>query len=166
LGKKQRKFILSQFIKKKHCIFSKQSSIMAMVRFKKQGRFFNPSRAFPVEITNRESFLERREIFMGKQPAAAIVTGYCTDSNLLPVLSTKYHKFITVLFYGQEWERYCCFTNIIFDQKQMVAQLYQSAIFFSILPGSISAPPTFQSANISPLSGHHAKTNHTPVERA
>jgi hypothetical protein len=103
---------------------------------------------------------------MGKQPAVAIVTGYCTDSNLLLVLSTKYHKSVMVLFYEQEWEQYCCFTNMIFDQKQMVAQLYQLVISFFILPGSISAPPTFQSANISPLSGHHAKTNDTPVEGA
>jgi hypothetical protein len=139
---------------------------MAMVRFRKQGRFFNPSRASPMEITSQESFPGGREIFMRKQPAVAIVTGYCTDSNLLPALSTKYHKSVMVLFHGQKWEQYCCFTNMIFDQKQMVAQLYQSAISFSTLPGSISAPPTFQSANISPLSGRHAKTNDTPVERA
>jgi hypothetical protein len=103
---------------------------------------------------------------MGKQPAVAIVTGYCTDSNLLLVLGTKYHESVMVLFYGQEWEQYCCFTNMIFDQKQMVAQLYQEAVFFSTLPGSISAPPTFQSTNISPLSGRYAKTNDTPAEQA
>jgi hypothetical protein len=137
---------------------------MAMVRFRKQGRFFNPSHASPMEITSRESFPERCEIFMGKQPTVAIVTEYCTDSNLLLVLGTKYHKFIMVLFHGQKWERYCCFTNMIFDQKQMVAQLYQLAISFSTLPGSISAPPTLQSTNISPLSGCHAKTNDTPVK--
>jgi hypothetical protein len=85
------------------------------------------------------SFPGQREIFMGKQFTVAIITGYFTDSNLLLVLGTKYHKSVTVLFYGQEWEQYCCFTNIIFDQKQMVAQLYQSAISFSTLPGSISA---------------------------
>jgi hypothetical protein len=89
---------------------------------------------------------------MEKQPAVAIVTGYCTNSNLLLVLGIKYYESVTVLFHGQKWEQYCCFTNMIFDQKQMVAQLYQSAISFSTLPGSISAPPTFQSANISPLS--------------
>jgi hypothetical protein len=139
---------------------------MVMVRFRKQGCFFNPSRASPMEITSRESFPGQCEIFMGKQPAVAIVTGYCTDSNLLLALGTKYHKSVMVLFHGQEWEQYCCFTNIIFNQKQMVTQLYQSAISFSTLPESISAPPTFQSTNISPLSGRHAKTNHTPVEQA
>jgi hypothetical protein len=101
---------------------------------------------------------------MGKQPAVAIITGYCTDSNLLPALGTKYHKSVMVIFHGQEWERYCCFINIIFDQKQMVTQLYQSAIFFFTLLGSISASPTFQSTNISLLSGRHAKTNDTPVK--
>jgi predicted nucleic acid-binding Zn finger protein len=139
---------------------------MVMVKFRKQGLFFNPLHASLMEITSQESFPGQCEIFMGKQPTVAIVTGYCTDSNLLLALSTKYCKSVMVLFHGQEWEQYCCFTNMIFDQKQMVAQLYQSAISFSTLLGGISAPPTFQSANISPLSGCHAKTNDTPVERA
>jgi hypothetical protein len=139
---------------------------MAMITFKIQGRYFNPCRASPMEISTRASFRGRRETFIGKKPAVAIVTGYCTESTLFPAHGTKAHKSVTVLFHGQEWERFCCFTNMIFDQKQMIAQLYQSAISFSTLPGNISAPPTFDSANISPLSGRRAQTNDTPVERA
>lgn len=139
---------------------------MVMITFEQQGRFFNPCRLSPMEVITRKSFRGRHEVFIGKQPAVAIVTGYCTESNLFPANGAKNHKSVAVLFHGQEWERYCCFINMIFDQTQMVAQLYQSAITFSTLPGSVSAPPTFPSANVSPLSGRRAKTNDTPVERA
>jgi hypothetical protein len=87
------------------------------------------------------------------------------ESNLFPVCGKRNHKLITVLFHGQEWERYCCFTNMILDQKQMGAQMFQSAILFTTLPDRISGPPTFHSANISLLSGCRAKTNDTPVEQ-
>jgi hypothetical protein len=139
---------------------------MKMIMFEREGRYFNPCRLSPMEVTTRESYRGRHEVFINKQPAVAVITGYCTESNLFPAIGTKHHKSIVVLFHGQEWERYCCFTNMIFDQEQMTAQLYQSAITFSTLPNSISAPPSFQSANVSPLSGRRAKTNDTPVERA
>ena len=140
---------------------------MTMITMVKQGRFFNPCRMSPQEIIVRENYRRRRELYIGKQAAVAIITGYCTESNLLPSQHTRFNKSITVLFHGQEWERYVCFMNMVFDQEQMVAQLYQSAMTFSTLPESVSAPPSFQTtANISPLSGRRAKTNDTAVERA
>jgi hypothetical protein len=102
---------------------------------------------------------------MDKQPAVTIITGYCMKLNLFPVCGKRNHKSITILFHRQEWERYCCFTNMIFDQKQMGAQMFQSAILFTTFPDHISGPPTFHSANISPLSGRRAKTNDTLVEQ-
>lgn len=136
---------------------------MAMMVMDRKGRFFNPSRASPLDINVREGYRGRREVFIGKQPAVAVITGYCTESNLI---HGKLHKSIGVLFHGQEWERYCCFITMIFDQQQMVAQLYRSAITFSTLPDSISAPPIFPNASLSPLSGRRAKIIDTPVERA
>jgi hypothetical protein len=136
---------------------------MYMISMVKQSRFFNPCRASPVDFIARESYRNRHELFIGKKPAVAIITGYCTESN---IIHGKSHKSVAVLFHGQEWERYCCFVNMVFNQKEMVAQLYKSAITFSTLPDSISPPPTFTNANISPLSGRRAKINNTPVERA
>jgi hypothetical protein len=139
---------------------------MMMIAFKERGRFFNPCRASPMDITTQESYQGCQEIFMDKQPVVMIITGYCMKSNLFSVRGTRNHKLITVLFHRQEWERYCCFTNMIFDQKQMEAGMFQSEISFTTLPDRISGPLTFYSANISPLSGHQAKTNDTPVEQA
>jgi hypothetical protein len=139
---------------------------MMMIAFKERGHFFNPCQASPMDITTRESYPGCQEIFMDKQPTVAIITGYCMESHLFFVHGKRNHKSITVLFHGQEWERYCCFTNMIFDQKQIGAQMFQSAISFTTLPDRISGPLTFYSANISPLSGYQAKTNDTPVERA
>ena len=136
---------------------------MNMVTFVKKDRFFNPCRASPMDVTVRQAYRERREVFIGKRPAVAIVTGYCTDSNLI---RGKTHKSISVLFHGQEWERYCCFLNMIFDTSELTAQLFKSAISFSTLPESILPPPVFSSATVSPLSGRRAKINHTPIERA
>jgi hypothetical protein len=94
---------------------------MMMIAFKERGCFFNPCRASPMDITTQESYQGHQEIFMDKQPAVVIITGYCMESNLFPVRGKRNHKLITVLFHGQEWERYCCFTNMIFNQKQMRA---------------------------------------------
>ena len=136
---------------------------MSFISMTRQGRYFNPSRASPQDIIVREGFRGRREAFIGKQPAVAISTGYCTDSNLI---RGKFNKSIAILFHGQEWERYSCFVNMIFDEKEMIAQLYNSSLTFSTLPESISAPPNFSNAVVSPLSGRRAKIKDTPVERA
>lgn len=143
--------------------FRKDSSIMSMITMVKRGRYFNPSRASPMDITVRQGYRERHEAYIDKQPAVAISTGYCIDSNLI---RGKINKSISILFHGQEWERYCCFVTMIFDESKMVAQLFRSALTFSTLPESISAPPTFPNAALSPLSGRHAKINKTPVEKA
>ncbi|KAF8800474.1 hypothetical protein BYT27DRAFT_7117462, partial [Phlegmacium glaucopus] len=76
------------------------------------------------------------------------------------------YKSISVLFHGQEWERYCCFITTIFDEPKMIAQVYKSALSFSTLLESISAPPNFPDTSLSPFSGRRAKTNNTPVECA
>ena len=137
---------------------------MSIISMAIQGRYFNPSRASPQDIVVQENFRGRREVYIEKQPAVAISTGYCTESNLIH--GGRFNKSISVLFHGQEWERYCCFMTMIFDQTCLIAQLYQSALSFSTLPGSISSPPAFPNANISPLSGRRAKTNNTPLERS
>lgn len=136
---------------------------MTFITMAKQGRYFNPSRASPLDIVVREGFRGRHDAFLGKQPAVAVSTGYCTESSLL---GGKFKKSIAVLFHGQEWERYCCFVTMIFDQKEVVAQLYNSALTFSTLPESINAPPSFPNATLSPLSGRRAKIQDTSVERA
>jgi hypothetical protein len=143
--------------------FRKTSLLMAFISMTRRGRYFNPSRASPLDISVREGYRKRREVFIHKSPAVAVSTGYCTDSN---IIRGRFNKSIAILFHGQEWERYCCFVNMIFDEKTMVAQVYNSALTFSTLPESISAPPTFPNAALSPLSGRRAKTNDTPVERA
>lgn len=137
---------------------------MAFITMSRDGRFFNPSRASPLDMIVREGFRGRRDAYIGKQPAVAISTGYCTDSSL--IRGGKFNKSITILFHGQEWERYCCFVTMIFDEKRMKAQVHQSALTFSTLPESISAPPVFSNVPISPLSGRAAKTNDNAVERA
>jgi hypothetical protein len=136
---------------------------MFMIAFVKNGRFFNPSRASPMDFTIRTTFGGRREVFIDKHPAVAIITGYCTESSLI---RGKSHKSISVLFHGQEWERYCCFLTMIFDAKEMVAQLYKSALSFSTLPESVSPSPVFSNANVSPLAGRRSKNQNTPMERA
>jgi hypothetical protein len=105
----------------------------------------------------------RQEVFIDKKPAVAISTGYCTDSNLI---RGKFNKSISVLFHGQEWERYCCFVTMIFDEKEMIGQLYNSALTFSTLPENVNAPPKFRDAALSPLSGRKARVNDTPLERS
>ncbi|KAF8800678.1 hypothetical protein BYT27DRAFT_7116907 [Phlegmacium glaucopus] len=117
-----------------------------------------------MDITVRDGYRGRREAFIRKRPAVAIITGYCNDSNL--IVGLKGHKSIGVLFHGQEWERYCCFISMIFDEQNLNAQIYRSVLTFSTLPNSISAPPNFPNASLSPLSSRHAKTNDTPVEHA
>jgi len=136
-------------------------NVMTMV---KQGRIFNPSRASPRDIIVRKGESSRQQTFIGKQPAVALITGYCTESNLIQGKNRT--KSISVLFHGQEWERFCCFVTMIFDQKQLVAQLFKSSLSFSTLPDSVSAPPKFPKASLSPLSGRAAKINDTPTERA
>lgn len=137
---------------------------MSFISMTKSGRYFNPSRASPLDVIVRDGYRGRREVFIEKQPAVAICTGYCMDAN---IIRGKYNKkSIGVLFHGQEWERYCCFVNMIFDEKHMIAQLYNSVLTFSTLPESVSAPPVFTNTNISPLSGRRAKINDTPLERA
>lgn len=135
---------------------------MAFISMAKTGRYFNPSRASPLDIIVRETYGNRREVFIDKKPAVAVSTGYCTESNLI---RGRFNKSLTILFHGQEWERYCCFVSMIFNEKKLIAQLYKSALTFSTLPESISAPPKFPNASVSPLSGRSAKTNDTPVER-
>jgi hypothetical protein len=137
---------------------------MSFIIMTKQGRHFNPSRTSPLDMIVRDGYRGRREAYIGKQPAVAISTGYCTDSNL--IRGGKFNKSITILFHGQEWERYCCFINMIFDQQNMIGQLYKSALTFSTLPESISAPLTFPNAAISPLSSRKAKIMNTPLERS
>lgn len=136
---------------------------MSFLTMTTRGRHFNPSRASPLDIVVRESYRGRRDAFLDKRPAVAISTGYCTDSNLV---RGKLKKSITILFHGQEWERYCCFVTMIFNVKEVIAQLYNSALSFSTLPESINAPAIFSNAALSPLSGRRAKTHDTPVERS
>jgi hypothetical protein len=136
-------------------------NIMTMV---KHGRIFNPSRASPRDIIVRKGDSSRRQTFIGKQPAIALITGYCTESNLIHGKNRT--KSIAVLFHGQEWERFCCFVTMIFNEKELVAQLFKSSLTFSTLPDSVSAPPKFPKASLSPLSGRAAKINDTPAERA
>jgi hypothetical protein len=137
---------------------------MSMVTMVKQGHFFNPCRASSCDIIVRSGNRVRRQAFIDKQPAVAIITGYCTDSNLIH--GRNHTKSIGVIFHGQEWERYCCFMTMIFNEKRMVAQLYQSALSFSTLPESISVLPRFPNASLSPLSGRAAQRKDTAVERA
>lgn len=137
---------------------------MSIIRMDMYGRFFNPSRASPLDVIVREGYRDRREVFIRKQPAVAIITGYCTESNLINGKNRT--KSINVLFHGQEWERYCCFVTMIFDVPEMVAQVYKSSLSFSTLPQNVSSPPKFSKVAISPLSGRAAKINNTPVERA
>jgi len=92
------------------------------------------------------------------------LSGYCTDSTLIH--GKNHIKSIAVLFHGQEWERFCCFVSMIFDETEMIAQVYRSSLTFSTLPESVSAPPKFAKASLSPLSGRAAKINDTAVERA
>lgn len=136
---------------------------MTFLTMTKRNRFFNPSRLSPLDVIVREGYRKRRDVFIGKRPAVAISTGYCTESNLL---RAKIKKSISMLFHGQEWERYCCFVTMIFDEEELVAQLNNSALTFSTLPESVSAPPTFSNAAVSPLAGRRAKIHDTPVERA
>jgi hypothetical protein len=128
----------------------------------KEGRYFNPSRASPLDFVVRGSYRGRQDVFIEKKPAVAIITGFCIESNLI---RGKTNKSIAVIFHGQEWERYCCFVNMIFDKERLVSQLYKSALTFSTLPESISAPPKFDDAALSPLSGRRAHTNKTPLEK-
>lgn len=144
-------------------VYRKTSSIMHMISMVRSGRFFNPCRLSPLDLIVRQAFRGRREAFIGKKPAVAIVTGYCTDSNLI---QGKSHKSVSILFHGQEWERYCCFVSMIFEAKEMSAQLFRSALSFSTLPKSISPPRPFSNTNVSPLSGHRSKAKQTPVEQA
>jgi len=136
---------------------------MSVISMVKEGRYFNPSRASPLDFIVRENFRTRQEVFIDKNPAVAIVTGYCTNSNLI---QGKFSKSITVLFHGQEWERYCCFVTMIFAKNRLICQLYKSALTFSTLPENISAPPIFENASLSPLSGRRAHINNTPLERS
>jgi hypothetical protein len=128
-----------------------------------QDRYFNPSRASPMDLIVREGYRGRRDAFIGKKPAVAVCTGYCTDSSLI---KGKFKKSIAVLFHGQEWERYCCFVNMIFNEKQVIGQLYNSALTFSTMPESVNPTPDFPNAALSPLSARKIKTSSTPVERA
>ncbi len=137
---------------------------MAMLVMVKAGRIFNPCHASPCEINVQEGYRGRHEAFLGKQLAIAIITGYCTESHLIH--GKNHTKSISVLFHGQEWERYCCFTTMIFNEIRMIAQVYRSALTFSTLPESVSAPPKFKNASLSPLSGHAAKTNDNAIECA
>ena len=137
---------------------------MTFISMTKIGRYFNPSRASPMNVIVRDAYRGRQEVFIKKQPAVAICTGYCMDANLIHGKFKK--KSIGILFHGQEWERYCCFVNMIFDEKQMIAQLYNSVLTFLTLPESVSAPPVFTNTIVSPLSGRRARNNNTPLERA
>jgi hypothetical protein len=137
---------------------------MSLITMVRQGRFFNPSRASPLDVTVRENYQGRQDVYIQKQHAVAVCTGYCTDSYL--VRGGKYKKSISVLFHGQEWERYCCFMTMIFDKASLAAQLYQSALTFATLPKSVLPPPVFDNAIVSPLSGRKAKLNDTPLERS
>jgi hypothetical protein len=134
---------------------------MKIVSMTIQGRYFNPSRASPLDVIVKDGYRGKR-VYIDKQPAVAICTGYCTDSKLIRGKTTK---SISVLFHGQEWERYCCFLNMIFDQKNMIAQLFKSALTFSSLPESVSAPPKFANTPISPLASRRMKVNDTPADR-
>lgn len=137
---------------------------MSVVTMVKQGQFFNPCHASPCDIVVRSGNRARNQAYIDKQPAVALITGYCSDSYL--VHGRNHLKSLSVIFHGQEWERYCCFMNMIFDVKEMIAQLYRTALSFSTLPDSIPAPPKFSNASLSPLSGRAAKKPDTPVERA
>lgn len=138
------------------------SSIMTTIVMDIKGRFFNPSRASPLAVAVRSGYRGRREVFVGKQPAVAVITGYCSESN---VIHGRLNKSISVLFHGQEWERYSCFVTMIFDEQEMIAQLNRSVMSFSTLPESIPAPPVFPNSSLSPLSGRR-KIADTPVERS
>ena len=137
--------------------------LMSFLTMTRQGRYFNPSRASPLDMKVREGFRGRHDAYLNKQPAVAVSTGYCTESSLL---GGKVKKSIAILFHGQEWERYCCFVTMVFDQKEVIAQLYNSTMTFSTLPESINAPPSFPNSTLSPLSGRRAKILDTPTERA
>jgi hypothetical protein len=102
-------------------------------------------------------------VFVAKRPAVAIAMGYCTNSNLI---KGKMNKSISILFHGQEWERYCCFLTMIFDCKEMYAQVYKSALSFSTLPKTVARPPVISNTNVSPLSGRRAKINQTREEQS
>lgn len=137
---------------------------MSMISLVKQGRYFNPSRASPQDVTVRDNYQGRQEVYIQKQHAVAVCTGYCTELYL--VRGGRYKKSISILFHGQEWERYCCFITMIFDKTSLAAQVNQSALSFATLPKSVLPPPIFDSAKVSPLSGRRAKIKDTPLERS
>jgi hypothetical protein len=44
---------------------------MTFIAMEKQGRYFNPSRASPLDINVREGYRGQRDAYIGKKPAIA-----------------------------------------------------------------------------------------------
>jgi hypothetical protein len=121
-----------------------------MITLVRQGRFFNLCRASSLDVTVQDNYQGWQDVYIQKQHAVAVCTGFCTDSYL--VRGVKYKKLISVLFHSQEWEQHCCFMTMTFDKTSLVAHLYQSTLTFATLPKSVLPLPVFDNAEMSALS--------------
>ena len=80
------------------CGYSKDSLLMSLVCMDIHGHFFNPCCTSPLNVILCDGYQSRQEVFIQKQLAVAIITGYCMESHLIH--AKTFTKMINVLFHG------------------------------------------------------------------
>ena len=111
---------------------------MKALKFAKQGKYINPSRADPREIVVipvRISTSERLHLYVGDQVAICVSPIFSVEDHLRdPSEVGLKQKYISGIFHSQEWERLCGFMCMAFQKEYLSAQLFKDALSFTTEP--------------------------------
>ena len=109
------------------------------IQFVQCGRYINPSRVSPLYVNAKRMAMKGSRFRLNVDTHFAIcVTCICvTDSYLYRLPSAGIpQRQVRGIVHSQEWERLVAFFCMVFDEKDLHAQLFQDALTFSTKPQS------------------------------
>lgn len=107
---------------------------MQSIRFAKSGRYINPSRVDPKDVSVRPMYQssENKRIFVGKDVAVCVSTIYSKGSYLLEGKTWALpQKMLSGIFHSQEWQRFEAFMCLAFSHEVLYAQYKDHALEFA-----------------------------------
>jgi len=112
----------------------KSSNCVNAIHFDLSGRYVNPSRASPLDVSAYKvtSDGEHLHLHVKNQPAVNLSSVFVTASNLLtPPQRGLHQKSILGIFHSQEWDCFCGFICMVFGKDELHVQLEKDSLLFS-----------------------------------